>query len=496
MNAIIGMMSIGKAADTIDRKDYAFDKIGEASTHLLGVINDILDMSKIEADKFELSDVVFSFEKLLQNTVNVLAFRVDERLQHISAIIDPNIPMMLIGDDQRLTQVVSNLLSNALKFSPVGGAIRLEAHLLTCDDENCTIQVDVADNGIGITPEQQARLFNAFEQAESSTTRKYGGTGLGLAICKRIIEIMGGMIWVDSEVGVGSTFSFTVPLKISGSNTECKNGLLKCVTLKNLRILVVDDEKETLEYFSLICQQMGIQCDTADSGPEAIRLIDRNGQYDVYFVDWRMPGMDGIELSHRINESVDGRAVVIMISGTAWNEIENEARAAGVDKYLAKPLFPSAIEACILSCVNAEGEAGAIIEDQKQMTTFPGKHILLAEDLEINREIVLALLEETEIIFDCAENGVEAVRLFSEAPNKYDLIFMDVQMPVLDGLDATRQIRAIDHENAKNIPIIAMTANVFREDIEKCLDAGMNAHVGKPLDISEVLEQLQRYIKT
>ena len=303
MNAIIGMMSIGRAANTIDRKDYSFDKIGEASTHLLGVINDILDMSKIEADKFELSEVVFNFEKLLQNAVNVLSFRVDERLQHISAMIDPNIPRLLIGDDQRLTQVISNLLSNALKFSPVGGSIRLEARLLTCGDDNCTIQLDVSDNGIGITPEQQERLFNAFEQAESSTTRKYGGTGLGLAICKRIINIMGGTIWVTSEVGVGSTFSFTVPLKISGSNTDRKNGLLKGVTLQNLRTLVVDDEKETLEYFSLICKQMGIRCDAADSGSEAIRLIDQNGPYDVYFVDWCMPGMDGIELSHRIKES-------------------------------------------------------------------------------------------------------------------------------------------------------------------------------------------------
>ena len=494
MNAIIGMMSIGKAADTIERKDYAFDKIGEASAHLLGVINDILDMSKIEADKFELSEVVFSFEKLMQNVVNVLSFRVDERLQHISAMIDPKIPQMLMGDDQRLTQVITNLLSNALKFSPVGGAIRLEARLLACDDNSCKIQVDVADNGIGIAPEQQARLFNAFEQAESSTTRKYGGTGLGLAICKRIINIMGGTIEVSSEVGVGSTFSVIVPLKISDSQAERKNGPLMGGTLENLCILVVDDEAETLEYFSSICRQMGIRCDTAGSGAEAVRLIDQNGAYNVYFVDWRMPGMNGIELSHRIKESDDGRAVVVMISGTAWDEIENEACAAGVDKYLSKPLFPSAVEACILDCVSMDIETGTI-EEAPQKITLPGRHVLLVEDIEINREIVLSLLEETGLIFDCAENGVEAVRLFREAPDKYDLIFMDVQMPVLDGLDATRQIRAMDHANAQNIPIIAMTANVFREDIEKCLDAGMNAHVGKPLDIDEVLEQLQRNIK-
>ena len=494
MNAIIGMMSIGRAASTTERKDYAFDKIGEASTHLLGVINDILDMSKIEADKFELSLVEFSFEKLLQNAVGVLSFRADERLQHISTKIDPYIPRMLIGDDQRLTQVVSNLLSNALKFSPIGGSIRVEASLVARDDNTCSIQVDVADNGIGITPEQQSRLFSAFEQAESSTTRKYGGTGLGLAICKRIINIMGGTIGVTSELGVGSTFTFTVPLQISGNLSERKSALLKGVTLANLRALVVDDDTETLEYFSMICRQMGIQCDTAVSGADAIRAIDQHGQYDVYFVDWNMPGMNGIELSYRIKESDRGHSVVIMISGTAWDEIAKDAHAAGVDKYLAKPLFPSAIEACILNCLGLWGDEEPE-ETSAPRSTFPGRHILIAEDLDINREIVIALLEDTGLTFDSAENGEECVRKFSANPESYDLIFMDVQMPIMDGLDATRQIRAMDLPHAQTIPIIAMTANVFREDIDKCLDAGMNAHVGKPIDIEEVLTKLQQYLQ-
>jgi len=494
MNAIIGMMSIGRAASTVERKDYAFDKIGEASTHLLGVINDILDMSKIEADKFELSEVEFSFEKLLHNAVSVLSFRADERLQHISTQIDPYIPRMLIGDDQRLTQVVSNLLSNALKFSPIGGSVRLEASLHSHDDVSCIIQIDVADNGIGITPEQQSRLFSAFEQAESSTTRKYGGTGLGLAICKRIITIMGGTIGVNSEVGVGSTFFFTVPLKISENFSERKSGLLKGVTLANMRILVVDDDTETLEYFSLICRQMGIRCDTAASGTDAIRAIDQYGQYDVYFVDWNMPSMNGIELSYRIKENDSGHSVVIMISGTAWEEIKKDAHAAGVDRYLAKPLFPSIIEACILDCLGLSSDEDSESQNQ-QRSTFPGMHVLLAEDLEINREIVIALLEDTGLTFACAENGKECVRLFEANPESYDLIFMDVQMPVMDGLDATRQIRAMDNPHARVVPIIAMTANVFREDIEKCLDAGMNAHVGKPIDIDEVFVKLQHYLK-
>ena len=493
MNAIIGMMSIGRAAEAIERKNYAFDKIGEASRHLLGVINDILDMSKIEADKFELSEVIFSFERLLQNAISVLSFRADERLQHVSVKIDPSISKMLIGDDQRLTQVVSNLLSNALKFSAIGGSIRIEAKLIKKSENVCTIQVDVADDGIGISSEQQTRLFTSFEQAESSTTRKYGGTGLGLAICKRIVGLMQGTIGVVSEVGVGSTFSFVVPLRIAENQDEWKNGLLGNIALQNLKVLIVDDEQETLDYMSMIMTQMDVYCDIALSAQKAISLIDQHGSYDICFIDWNMPDMNGIELSRRIKEREAGHSVVIMISGTAWDQIAQEARAAGVDKYLAKPFFPTTIEASILECLAMEEPT---IDNKAALKiNLQGKHILLAEDLEINREIVIGLLEETGLTFDCAENGVEAVRLFEEDPTKYDLVFMDVQMPVMDGLDATRRIRAFDHPNAQKVPIIAMTANVFRDDIEKCLAAGMDAHVGKPLSIDDVLEKLQKYIK-
>ena len=493
MNAIIGMMTIGRAANTVEKKDYAFDKIEEASTHLLGVINDILDMSKIEADKFELSEVDFNFEKLLQKTINVLSFRIDERLQHLTTTIDPAIPKILLGDDQRLTQVISNLLSNALKFTPVSGKISLDARLLAREDDKCTIQVDVTDNGIGISSEQQAKLFTSFEQAESSTTRKYGGTGLGLAICKRIINFMGGTINVQSKVGEGSTFSFTVTLKVPADQSESNKGLLKGIKLEHIRALVVDDEKETLEYFSLICHQLNVACDVANSGAEAIQAIDQKGHYNVYFIDWRMPGMDGIELARRIKESDSGNSVVIMVSSTAWNEIESDARAAGVDMYLPKPLFLADVESCLLSCAGKYSKSEDS-EQPKPTAPFSGKHVLLAEDVDINREIVITLLEDTGLIFDSAENGIVAVEKFAADPDKYDLIFMDVQMPELDGLDATRQIRAIDHPNAKDIPIIAMTANVFREDIEKCLGVGMNSHVGKPLDIHEVISQLHKYL--
>ena len=358
MNAIIGMTSIGISAAEPERREYCFKKIEDASKHLLGVINDILDMSKIEANKLELSLVLFSFEKLIQRVTNVINFQIDKNEQKLEINIDKNIPEELIGDDQRLAQVITNLLGNAVKFTPEGGLISLNASLLGEEDSFCTIQIEVRDTGIGISPEQQNLLFHPFQQADNVAARKFGGTGLGLAISKRIVELMDGRIWVTSEPGKGSVFAFTVLMKRGAG--EIKEA-------------------------------------------EESRLRDANGLYK-------------------------------------------------------------------------------------------NKRILLVEDIEINREIVIALLEPTLVKIDSAENGVVAVRIFSEAPKKYDLIFMDVQMPVMDGYEATRRIRAMNCPNAKTIPIIAMTANVFREDIEKCLEAGMNNHVGKPLAIEEVLDKMFMYL--
>ena len=360
MNAIIGMVAIGEAASDTERKDYCFAKIGDASRHLLGVINDILDMSKIEANKFELSPDEFNFEKMIQSVVNVINFRVDEKRQRFTMYIDDAIPKNLIADDQRLAQVITNLLGNAVKFTPEQGFISLNARFLGERDGLCVIELAISDTGIGISHEQQKHLFNSFQQAEISTARRFGGTGLGLAISKNIVEMMGGTIGVQSEPGKGSVFTFTVQAK-------------KSVHVHN----------------------------TADNPP-------------------------------------------------------------GVKKDIAG--------------------------------IFAGRRALLAEDMEINREIVLALLEPTLLEIDCAENGAEAVRKFSEAPRKYDLIFMDVQMPEMDGYEATRRIRALNLPQAKTIPIVAMTANVFREDVEKCVKAGMNGHVGKPLNFDEVLEQLYTYL--
>jgi len=380
MNAIIGMTTIGKAAAAIERKDYCFTKIEDASQHLLGVINDILDMSKIEANKFELAPVKFNFEKIIQRAVDVVTFRVDEKKQKLTVHIDSAIPQTLIADDQRLAQVVINLLGNAVKFTPENGSISLEANLLKEKDSLCTIEVSVSDTGIGISEEHQKKLFKSFQQAEADTSRRFGGSGLGLVISRSIVEMMNGEIWVESEPGKGSVFSFMIE--------------------------VIKDS-----------------------------LINDNSS--------------GENIKDNAQQDITG--------------------------------------------------------------LYAGRRILMAEDVEINREIVQTLLEPTQLEIDFAENGKEAVRMFSESPEKYEMIFMDIQMPEMDGYEATKRIRAIEAERnsgasftegtnnsmkfPKGIPIIAITANVFKEDVQKCLDAGMNSHVGKPFNLDDVLEKLYVFLK-
>jgi signal transduction histidine kinase len=403
LNAIIGMSAIGKAAESIERKEYCLEKISEASNHLLTLINDILDMSKIEANKFELSPVDFSFSRMIQKTLTVINFRVEEKSQKFTVKIDEEIPDGLYGDDQRLSQVIVNLLSNAVKFTPEQGSISLEASLDTeglaatgkdastapaekqvspaPSPEGCVIRVSVADSGIGISAEQQSRLFSSFVQADSSTSRKYGGTGLGLAISKNIVEMMGGLIRVESKPGKGSVFTFTVPLRKS-------------------------------------------------FGP-------------------------------------------------------------GVEKTTL--VFPGSSPAGAEGTPAQQGKSSEALSPEGR-DDFSGRRVLLAEDVELNREIVLALLEPTRLSVECVENGAMAVRIFNASPEAFDMIFMDIQMPEMDGYEATRAIRASVAPNAKTIPIIAMTANVFKEDVEKCLEAGMNGHVAKPLDFDEVLEQLRKHL--
>jgi CheY-like chemotaxis protein len=425
---------------------------------------------------------------MLQHVVNVSAFRIEEKKQHFMVYIDSDLPETLIGDDQRLSQIITNLLSNAVKFTPEEGRISLSTELIAEDGDECTIRFGVTDTGIGITPEQQSRLFQSFEQADSSTARKFGGTGLGLAISKRIVEMMGGRIWLESEIGKGATFLFEIKAKRKSS--ENAHEIRHDLTLENLRLLVVDDSAVVLEYFTHIADKLSIQCDIAESGTKALEQIEENGTYDVYFVDWHMPEMTGIDFARKVKQQSE-QSVCIMMSAQEWHEVETEARTAGVDSFLQKPLYPSTIVDCLNHYINVPGGI-----DKKHVVLeniFEGKCILLAEDVKINREIVKAQLAITKIDIDCAVDGKEAMEMFMANPEKYEMIFMDMQMPEMDGLEATRTIRALEIPVAKTIPIVAMTANVFREDIERCLAVGMNDHVGKPLDLATVVAKIRQH---
>jgi CheY-like chemotaxis protein len=302
---------------------------------------------------------------------------------------------------------------------------------------------------------------------------------------------MGGGIWVESELNKGSTFTFNIRVK---SSTRVHEGLLDTdVNLSNVRIMAVDDDSDILNYFSEIVEGFGVGCcDTAASGEEALGMVVNNGEYNIYFVDWRMPIMDGIELASKLKKKASEKSVVIMITAAEWTSIEKEAKRAGVDKFLSKPLFPSAIMDVIKECISVDRQQMEIAQNDIQ-GIFQGRKILLAEDVEINREIVLALLEPTNVTIDCAENGLQAVKMFEKTPD-YDMVLMDLQMPVMDGYEATKHIRALDIPEAKTARIIAMTANVFRDDIERCHEVGMNNHIGKPLDFEEVVEKLLEYM--
>ncbi|MCL2058287.1 MAG: ATP-binding protein [Oscillospiraceae bacterium] len=430
MNAIIGMAAIGLSSPEPARKDYALEKIDSASAHLLGIINDILDMSKIEADKLELSPIIFSLDDMFRKIINIITFRVAEKSIDFTSSIDERIPRLLIGDEQRLAQVVTNLLSNAVKFTPEQGAVSLGAYLLSDSGSSCEIQVDVADTGIGISDEQQARLFTAFGQAESSTTRKYGGTGLGLVISKRIVEMMDGRIWITSEPGKGSVFSFSVSLKKAAETAAATEAAAGSAAA---------EAGGTPAYPGRTAGATEAAAGSAAAGA---------GGTPAY------PG--------RTAEA--GTAAGAATGGAGYADAGAATDASG----------------------DAQPANGAGI--------FNGRCILLAEDVDINREIVITLLEPTNIAVECAENGLEAVRMFTESPSKYDMILMDIQMPEMDGYDATRRIRALAAPEAGKVPIVAMTANVFREDVEKCIEAGMSAHIGKPLDFDEVLKTLRKHL--
>jgi len=491
INAIVGMTTIGKGAVDIDRKNYAFERIEGASSHLLGVINDVLDMSKIEANKFEMYNVEFEFEKVLQKVINVMGFRLMEKDHTFTLDLDENVPRRLLGDDQRLAQVITNLLSNAVKFTPDQGSISLTIRYLGEEEGLATIQVEVKDSGVGISQEQQARLFKSFEQAENNISRKYGGTGLGLSISKSIVELMQGHIWLESALGLGSTFFFTVKM---APLPDLPNLPFPKSARPQVSILVVTPEEKALPFFKSICERMETDCSTAVSAAEARGLLTARDSFSLIFINHTLPEGDALLFARELKEQGVEAPLILMLSAYDRIRLENSGLSLPVDGFLATPLTPSDVAECICTHLGMTTTGGSS-EIKPLERSFAGYHILLAEDLDINREIVIALLEPTRVEVDCAVNGEEAVRFFSEYPERYDMIFMDLQMPEMDGLTATRLIRSMTFPKAQSIPIVAMTANVFREDVDRCLEVGMNDHIGKPIDLEEMLTKLSLYLQ-
>ncbi|GBU21134.1 histidine kinase [Fibrobacteres bacterium R8-0-B4] len=503
MNAIIGMTQIARSsAATPQKVQDCLAKIDGASKHLLALINDVLDMSKIEANKFELSNTEFSLDTALNKIYDMMNVKAEEKKQTLSLTIDKKLPEYVISDELRFSQVIANLVSNAVKFTDEGGKIDIYVHAAGGGGGECVIGVEVKDNGIGLTEEQAAKLFRPFEQADSTILRKFGGTGLGLAINKRIVEMMGGEISVSSAPGQGSTFSFTVKMRkgtgdVVGAKRE-REQLLRSVQAKNVRVLAVDDSAESREYISHVLTTLGFQCEHACDGEEAVAKSEKarleGHPYDIIFMDYMMPKLDGIEAARRIKETTGENVSIVMVSMYDWKEFEHKAREAGIVKCVTKPISPSSvldsISEIMPTCVIKNSGNDTVIPPT---VSFSGNTILLVEDIDINREIIAAFLEETHVSIDVAVNGAEAVGKFGENPDKYDIVLMDIQMPEMDGFEATRRIRAMGTTKAKSIPIVAMTANALSEDVQRCKEAGMNDHIAKPVDQDALMFKLNDF---
>jgi len=497
MNAIIGMTKIAETTDDVSRLKYCLDTIGVSSGHLLSIINDVLDMSKIEAGKFELENVPMNIEKMLMKVCNIVIGNMEKKNQKFNVLLSKNLNLSYIADDLRLSQVITNLLSNAVKFTPVDGKITLAVEETGRNEHTNTLRFSIADTGIGMTDEQISRLFNAFEQADGSVSRKYGGTGLGLVISKSIVEKMGGRIWVESEPGSGTTFSFEVILERAlHQDTVIFDGIRP----GDIRLLIVESDDDTRNHFLSITDSFGISADSAASIGETLALLNEcenaNRAYDIIFLDYDLPGINGIDFISELSGRIDKNTAIIITTYVEWHRIEKFAHDNRLTRFIAKPLFPSSVLDAINEVVGSalkELDIKTKTEAEAEVPDLSDVRIILAEDVEINREIFIALLEQTRISIDVAENGLAAVSMFSENPDKYNLIIMDIQMPEMDGYQATRTIRAMDIPKAKSIPIIAMTANAFKEDIDRCLESGMNDHLAKPIDEKIVIEKIVRY---
>ncbi|MCK5001492.1 MAG: response regulator [Gammaproteobacteria bacterium] len=498
MNAIIGMSHLALQTE-LDRKQRNYvEKVHRSGEALLGIINDILDFSKIEAGKLSIEYIDFRLEDVFDNLANLVGLKAEEKGVELMFNLSPEVPTGLVGDALRLGQILVNLGNNSVKFTESGGEIVVSVDLIEQDEEKASLHFSVRDNGIGMTPEQQTKMFQSFSQADASTTRKYGGTGLGLAISKKLTALMDGEIWVESEADVGSTFHFTA--RLGKQQGEASTRRSAATDLGVLRVLVVDDNSSSREILSSMLASFGLRVDQAGAGETAIAQLEDANEKDPYklvLMDWKMPGMDGVETTRAIQSNDNLTEVPTVIMVTAYGREAAAEAAAGVDfaSVLTKPVTPSTLLDAIMIAMGHEVVSETRSSNRQEeaaadIAKLRGAKVLLVEDNEVNQELALELLSMNGISVEVANDGQEALELLDK--EAFDGVLMDCQMPVMDGYTATRKLRA--QERYKDLPILAMTANAMAGDREKVMDAGMNEHIAKPINVNEMFHSMARWI--
>jgi len=476
------------------------NKIQSSANSLLGIINDILDFSKIEAGKLDMETVEFDLLETMDNVANVITVKAQERENlEVLFYLDPEVPNFLVGDSLRLNQILVNLGNNAVKFTEQGEIV-LSVRVNESSDDKVTLQFSVRDTGIGMTAEQQGKLFQAFSQADTSTTRKYGGTGLGLTISKRLVNLMGGEIWIESEAGLGTTFNFTSDFGL-GKETV-KRHFEPSPDFRGLKVLVVDDNATSREILQDILESFTFEVYLSASGKEALEEIegaDRDKPFELVIMDWKMPGLDGIQTSRRIKDHPELSKIPAIVLVTAYGreEIMRQANEIGLEGFLLKPVNSSVLFDAVMQALGKEAQVPSHAGRKKEQSAegldaISGARVLLVEDNEINQQVAQEILQGAGMIVTVANNGQEGVDAAKQ--NEYDIILMDIQMPVMDGYDATHAIRNLKSE-IRNLPILAMTAHAMAGDEQKSLDAGMNGHVTKPINPDQLFAALLKWIR-
>ena len=496
MNAIIGLDNIAmNDPETPARtKDY-LKRIDASAEHLLNLINDILDMTRIESGRLTWRNEEFSFSKLLEAINTMFSSQCHDKGLEYHCHIHGDVDDYYIGDNMKLRQALINILGHAVKFTPVGGKVELQVERKAQYDGKSTLQFTISDTGIGMSKDFLPHIFDTFTQEDASATNKYGSSGLGLAITKNIVEMMNGHIEVESVKGEGTTFTVTVTLD-DAVNSGQQNADLE-IHPNEMTVLIVDDDPVACEHAKLVLEKAGIAAEIADSGFKAVEMVRlrhaRRDPYNLILVDWQMPEMDGVETTRRIRSIVGNESAIIILTAYRWDDILDEAVQAGVDSFIAKPLFAAAVLEEFKAALQRKNLS---VKQQAARADLTGRRILLAEDMQVNAEIMIMVLQMRKIEADLAENGKIAVEKFSSHPEGYyDAILMDMRMPEMDGLEATRTIRAMDRPDAKKIPIIALTANAFDEDVQRSLQAGLNAHLSKPVQPDSLFETLESLIE-